>query len=262
MNRSRESSMKWQRYEVKYLIGEVQAAEVRRYCRDYLSVDAYAALESGCQYPVTSFYLDSTTRELLRHTIDKQPNRFKLRVRVYNRFDEPREDAVAFFEVKRRINAIIQKDRLLVGPGEHDALLWNGRSIDDHSSQSKNGNQLHGRKFFDLRARIGADPVLGISYTREAYETTSADRVRVTLDRDLHYGLLARPGNGNRDMWWPVEMEGVVLELKFTNTYPFWVANMLRRLEVVRRGVCKYVICSRAAGVCAEDGGRQRRRMV
>ena len=260
MNRSRESSMKWQRYEVKYLIGEVQAAEVSRYCRDYLPADPHAANRSGREYPVSSFYLDSTTRELLRHTIDKHPSRFKLRMRIYKHFDEPREDAVAFFEVKRRIDAIIQKNRLRVGPGEHGALLWNGRTIEDHSSQSKNGKQSPGMKFFSLRERIGADPVLGIFYRREAYETTAADRVRVTLDRGLHYGILARPGNGNRDMWWPVEMGGVVLEIKFTNTYPFWFANMLRRLEVMRRGVCKYVICSRAAGVCVEDGGLQQRR--
>ncbi|MCH7719863.1 MAG: methyltransferase [Planctomycetes bacterium] len=54
---------------------------------------------------------------------------------------------------------------------------------------------------------------------------------------------------------------GVVLELKFTNSYPFWVANMLGRVEVIRRGVCKYVICARAAGISLEPtsgSGRHR----
>jgi len=81
------------------------------------------------------------------------------------------------------------------------------------------------------------------------------------LDRDLHYGLLARPGNGETTTWWPVNPGGVVLEIKFTNSYPFWVANMLRSVEVLRRGVCKYVICSRAAGLSVQPqpvNGRQR----
>ncbi|MEE9297355.1 MAG: polyphosphate polymerase domain-containing protein [Phycisphaerae bacterium] len=257
----RGRSNKWQRYEAKYLISEVQAAEIRRYCRDYLPADPHASRESGCRYPVLSIYLDSASRELLRQTIDKQANRFKLRARTYRRYDEPPDGATAFFEVKRRVDGIMEKTRVPVGPEQRDALLWNGRASFDHWGEAKDGGGPEVTEFFDLRARVGADPVLGIFYMREAYESASAERIRITLDRDLRYGLLARPGSGEQDMWWPVETGGVILEVKFTNSYPFWVANMLRRVEIMRRGVCKYAICSRAAGVCVENGASQRRRV-
>ena len=49
---------------------------------------------------------------------------------------------------------------------------------------------------------------------------------------------------------------GVVLEIKFTNTYPFWVSQMIHRIAVLRRGVCKYVTCFRAAGTVSERVSR------
>lgn len=241
----------WQRYEAKYLISEVQAAEIVRYCRDYLPRDPHSLPNDKGQYPVLSIYLDSPTRTLLRQTLDKQSRRFKLRVRKYQHFEDTKYAGPSFLEVKRRIGSVVQKTRLSVPSAQCEAILWNGGSVPSHGP----GKSLdEGADFFRLRRRVGADPILGVFYMRTAFESKSIERVRVTLDRDIRYGVLSAPGAGGRDMWWPVRSKGVVLEIKFTNTYPSWIAQAVRRLEIMRRGVCKYVVCSQAAGISADGG--------
>jgi len=176
-------------------------------------------------------------------------NRYKLRVRTYRDFHEPSDGLLAFFEIKRKINGVVHKTRARVGPEVANSLLWREHALFAGQGKYAHATQMNVNEFLQLRGRIGARPVVGVFYMREAYEGVSAERTRITLDRRLHYGILAPPGNGQNEMWWPADAGGVILEIKFTNTYPFWVADMLRRVEILRRGVCKYVICSRAAGV-------------
>jgi hypothetical protein len=249
MPEDRAQSFKWQRYEAKYLISEAQAAQIRRYCKDYLPPDPHSAGERGNEYPVLSIYLDSPSHVLLQHTLAKQTERFKLRVRTYRGCAAAADGLPAFFEIKRKINGVVQKTRARVAPGTVETLMWSERVPFDESGSWDATTRMNVNEFQGLRSRIGAAPIVGTCYMREAYEGISAERTRVTLDRNLHYGMLAEPGSGQRDMWWPVDHGGVILEVKFTGTYPFWVKDMLRRVEVLRRGVCKYVVCCRAAGI-------------
>ncbi len=245
----RDRSVKWHRYEVKYLVSEAQATEIGHYCRDHMPPDPYAAYQAGYEYPILSTYLDSPSGALLQQTLLRQVSRYKLRMRTYRRCDQSPDGLPAFFEIKRKINGIVHKTRARLESRQAQPLLWAGQVLFDGTAQCDPATQMNVNEFQQLRCRLGANPVIGVYYRREAYEGNSADRLRITLDRDLQYGLLAPPGNGQRDMWWPANLGSVILEVKFSNTYPFWVADMLRRVEVVRRGVCKYVICSRAAGM-------------
>ena len=251
MGKEHSRSFKWQRYEAKYLITEAQAVEVCRCCRDHLPPDPYSSRQAGGQYPILSIYFDSRSRDLLRHTLIKQVNRYKLRARMYRQHHEPPDGLPTFFEIKRRTSGVIHKTRARVRPELADPLMRSNCALLDGRAECDATTRDHVNEFLQLSSRIGADPVLGVCYLREAYEGVSAERIRVTIDRNLHYGVLLPSGNGRRDMWWPTNPGGVILEVKFTNTYPFWVADMLRRVEVVRRGVCKYVICSQAAGTSA-----------
>lgn len=249
MPEDRGQSLKWQRHEAKYLITEAQAAEIRRYCTDYLPPDTHSTGGPGNEYPVLSIYLDSPSQVLLQHTLAKQMERFKLRVRTYRRCTEALDGLPAFFEIKRKADGVVHKTRARVEPAIVNSLLWSEHVPFDESSDWDAITRMNVNEFQGLRSRIGAAPIVGTYYMREAYEGISAERTRVTLDRNLHYGILAPPGGRQREMWWPVDHRGVILEIKFNNAYPFWVRDMLRRVEVLRRGVCKYVICCRAAGV-------------
>ena len=257
MTDDRHRSLKWQRYEAKYLVSEVQAVEIGRWCRNHLPPDPHARRDAGYEYPILSTYLDSPSRQLLRHTLIRQMNRYKLRVRTYRGCNQAASDLPAFFEIKRKVNGIVHKTRARIGPQDAESLLWTEQGLVTRGSRCDVDTWANVNEFQQLRGRLRANPVVGVYYMREAYEGVSAERTRITLDRNLHYGLLSPAGNGHQEMWWPVETGAVILEIKFTNTYPFWVADMLRRVEVMRRGVCKYVICSRAAGVCERGAGER-----
>ena len=77
----KRQSWQWQRHEVKYLITEKQAAEIRRHCMTYLAPDPHALGWPRNEYPISSVYLDSPARALLRDTLDRKTDRFKLRIR-------------------------------------------------------------------------------------------------------------------------------------------------------------------------------------
>ncbi len=253
-----KKAMKWQRYEVKYLISEAQAVQIRRWCLEWLSPDPYTASSEGHEYPILSTYLDSSSRILLRTTLDKHNDRYKLRVRTYRNFRSSSAGLPYFFEIKRKADGIVYKTRARVTSEIANTVLWDnhfpsaaiGRCDDTQTITS-----VH--EFQRLRDQIGARPAIGVFYMREAYEGVSAERTRITMDRNLHYGILSPRQSSAGEMWFPARAGGVILEVKFTNTYPFWVLDMLRRLEIIRCGVCKYVICSTAAGM-----GTQLQRIV
>jgi hypothetical protein len=241
------SQTTWQRIEAKYLVAPELAAHIRSYCEACLEIDPYSARRPNRGYPIHSIYLDSAESDLLRGTIERQPNRVKLRVRTYREFSGSNGSPVAYFEIKRKSFGVVQKSRAKLPRAEAESLLWNG---DAHVPGSANGDgagtSILG-DFLGLRAQIGARPTIGVFYTREAFESGTGDRVRITLDRNLHYGLLDYSNGQPRETWWPVHLRAVILEVKFTNTFPFWVRDIVRRSELTRRGVCKFLMCSQAA---------------
>jgi len=96
-----------QRFEYKYLISEVQAAQVRAFASCYLVPDSHIVPALGNEYPVYSLYLDSHGLHLYHSSVAGHKDRFKLRVRFY----DERPDTPAFLEVKARKGEVVVKQR-------------------------------------------------------------------------------------------------------------------------------------------------------
>ena len=79
------------------------------------------------QYLISSLYLDSPDLRLHRRSEYGEKNRFKLRLRSYS--DEP--DDPVFFEIKRRTDQIIRKERAKVRR-EHVPRLLHGQDYGEH----------------------------------------------------------------------------------------------------------------------------------
>src|SRR5678809_63746 len=129
--------MQKQRFELKYLISEETALLVRDFVRSYLDFDEYSVGKPNYSYPVHSLYLDSNDLKLYWTTINGDKNRFKLRLRFYN--NNP--DTPVFFEIKRRMNNCIMKQR---GGVRRDCvrLLLSGHFPEPEHLVSKSPNQL------------------------------------------------------------------------------------------------------------------------
>jgi SPX domain protein involved in polyphosphate accumulation len=229
--------MQQQRFELKYLITEETALLVRDFVRSYLEMDEYSVGRPNYSYPVHSLYLDSDDLKLYWDTINGNKNRFKLRLRYYSTHG----DSPVFFEIKRRMNNCILKQR---GGVRQDSIsmLLGGHLPEEGHLVSKNPKQMIAlQRFCQLCHDLRGKPKVHIFYMREAY-VSDDDQVRVTIDRDV----MAEP---NLDSSIKTHMESpvrsfekqVILELKFTNRFPNWFRELVRVFHVMQCGAAKYV---------------------
>jgi hypothetical protein len=234
------------RYELKYLVTESCARAIRDFALSYLVPDSHDDTASDSAYNVYSLYLDTPSLALCRATMQGYKNRFKLRIRFY----DDSADSPAFLEVKRRLNDVIYKQRVVVRrPAVARLLAGHWPAAGDVLDGSPRGHAALAH-FCDLRVKIQAVGQVFVSYRREAYVTEHDNSVRLTFDRVLcgvRYdgsGTLRRDGEA---VYPPVE--GVVMELKFTDRFPLWMHQMVRSLSLERCSMAKYVSCVTALRV-------------
>jgi VTC domain-containing protein len=226
------------RFELKYLIDEETALGVREVVRSYLELDENSVGKPDYSYPVHSLYLDSEDYTLYRQTINGTKNRFKLRLRFYN--NEP--NTPIFFEIKRRMNGCILKQRGAVRREAVDSLLA-GQFPEEGHLFSINAKQLTAlQSFCRLMQEQEAIPKGHIAYLREAYVPHDNNSARLTMDRKVRADQepTARLRTGMRQ---PVLVWGkkVVLELKFTDRFPDWFGKLVRIFSLTQCGAAKYV---------------------
>ena len=106
------------------------------------------------------------------------------------------------------------------------------------------GAQLDAARNFCRRIdQLRAVPISHVSYRREAWFSPGQNAVRVTLDRDIvceprsTYSLSTDLKNAS-DVFDPGE---VILEIKFTERFPAWLAAVVWELGLVRTSAAKYV---------------------
>jgi VTC domain len=232
-----QDKLQLQRFELKYNVSEEVALAVREFVRSYLEIDEYGATLPNFSYPVHSLYIDSPNLQTYRATINGDKNRFKLRLRFY----EDRENAPVFFEIKRRMNNTISKQRGGVKRQFVDGLLA-GQLPEPEHLLSKDPRQLVAlQNFCRLMVNLSATPKGHICYMREAWMSPFDNSVRVTMDRDVLFDVepTARLAT---EMVRPVRVFGnaVILELKFTNRFPDWFRDMVRIFGLMQCGAAKY----------------------
>ncbi len=222
------------RYELKYRIPETKARALAAYLQSYISPDPYARNKPNYEYLICSLYYDSDGLDLCRETIEQKVNRFKLRVRFYD--DDPQTPC--FFEIKRRLNGIILKDRARLSKS---MFVKASRELYLPGDLWKKDRDALCQFQFYLRA-LQAHPVVLVRYHRQAFEDDTLNRVRITFDRQLTFKTVSEPVlSTNGGGWQRVPMDFVVLEIKFTNRYPAWLNDMVKIFDLKQSAMSKYV---------------------
>ena len=109
---------------------------------------------------------------------------------------------------------------------------------------------------------LSAQPAVLIRYLRKAYESESENRVRVTFDRELYYKVTKEPRvTLNGSGWQPnlLMVKGVILEIKFTGTYPIWLSRLVTTFNLNPRSISKFATSmqqSSMLGYCGPWLGR------
>jgi hypothetical protein len=222
------------RHELKYFISESQATIIKSLIKPHLRLDRYCEVQPGGAYPLSSLYLDSHDLRLCRESLEGHKNRFKLRIRRYS--DEP--SSPSFFEIKRRVNRVIIKNRAKVDHHNIEELLLYPSLL----YKNGNGDRDILEQFQLYLSSICARPVVQIRYVREAYEGLSDRSIRITFDRELAYKVSNKAEVSlNGGGWHYCPTGGVILEIKFTEFYPPWLSYIVKCLELHQQSISKYV---------------------
>src|SRR6266436_5979316 len=156
----RRDRMQQQRFELKNLVPEETALHIRDFVRSYLEMDEYSVGRPNYSYPVHSLYLDSDDLKLYWRTVNGDKNRFKLRLRYYS----TSADTPIFFEIKRRMDNCIMKQRGGVRQEAVEGLLC-GQLPDPNHLLSRSPNQLVAiQRFTHLLTELNARPKVHIFY--------------------------------------------------------------------------------------------------
>jgi hypothetical protein len=232
-------NMQMQRWELKYVIPQALALALRDFVSSYLEIDEYGANRPNLSYSIHNLYLDSDDLRIYWGTINGNKNRYKLRLRFYA--DNPNPQAPVFFEIKRRMNDAILKQRCGVRRPAVEAVL-SGQLPEAAELVSQDARQLAAiQRFIELSSDMRACPVAHVSYDREAWISPHDNSVRVTFDRNVLISpeFTAR-FTAEMDDPTPVFGDLVILELKFTGRFPDWCADMVRVFGLRQGSASKY----------------------
>ena len=232
-----EGRLQLTRFEMKYRVSAATALGVRDFLSSYLVLDEYSVGRPNNSYPIHNIYLDSDELASYWDVINSNRNRYKLRLRYYD--DHPASPV--FFEIKRRMNDAILKQRGPVRP-EAVARLLAGQLPEQGHLLSDQPHSLGAvQQFCRLMFASSAVPKLHITYLREAWMSATDDFARVTLDREIcggpHFSSLITTKIEGYVM--PFEPQ-VILELKFTGRFPNWFQELVEVFGVMQCGAAKY----------------------
>lgn len=232
-----EDQLQHQRFERKYLVTEHQAIQIRAFVQCFLVPDSFSNGRSDYSYPVHSLYLDSDALLTYWSTVHCEKKRFKLRVRYY----DSSPDSPLFFEIKRRENECVLKQRATVHRSAGALLLAGHLPGLEHMVADKAHYLASLQRFCYLMHKLNARPMVHVAYLREAWVSRHNNSVRVTVDR----GICGEPRHAamfNTQLVNPVYPFGRqrVLELKFTDRFPDWFNELVRHFNLVQTGAPKY----------------------
>lgn len=202
------------RFEYKYLIPETLVPEIREYLEPYVLPD-----EHGKFYHIKNIYFDTKDLRFFKDHLLKD-NRFKLRARKYNTSND------VFLEIKRKNDGHIIKERRKLEPNQYPAILF------DENNDSK---------FVKLMDEYQASPIAVIEYLREAYFLKEDPTTRITFDRRLRYKPIKNALMDQTADQAIMPNNTVILEIKFYHEMPKKVKNFLKKFNLKRRPVSKYI---------------------
>jgi hypothetical protein len=227
-----------QRFELKYIISESQAVQIRQYVTSFLELDEHGVGQPDLSYPVHSLYLDSADLQTYWATINGNLHRFKLRIRYYS----GAAGMPVFLEIKRRVNNCIYKQRVAIRR-EAVATVLQGQLPPAEQVKATSARQLHAlHEFCRLVQQMHARPQMHVAYVREAYLPRTDNSARLTLDRQVRLesdATACLPTTMTKPLL--VWGRAVVLELKFTNRHPNWFRDLVQTFNLTQCGAAKYV---------------------
>jgi hypothetical protein len=214
----------FKRYEMKYLISEMNYKQLRQILQGRLKADKYGMTT------ICNIYFDTPDRKLIRTSLEKPVYKEKLRLRSYG---TPTERDTVFIEIKKKYNGVVYKRRESMELTEAERYLYDGNPIGKDTQIMKEIDWF-------LKYYRNLEPAMYISYDRVALYGAEEPELRITFDSNLLFReeelLLECGGWGS-----PILAEGQrLMEIKIPGAMPLWLSHILDELDIYPVTFSKY----------------------
>ena len=232
MANNRELAGKQYRHELKYIISEGEHKLLATRIKACLKQDYYASLNGG-EYLIRSLYFDDPFDSALWEKASGVGSRDKFRIRIYNYSD----DAIKL-ERKHKEGQYIKKDSVSISREDCEEIM-RGRF-----ECLKRNESPFAMQFYGIFVSNHLRPKVLVDYTREPYVFPAED-VRITFDKDIRTALrctdLFNPNVVTYPVW---DLRNcMILEVKFNESLPLYVQELLTLGASERTAASKYVFC-------------------
>jgi hypothetical protein len=214
------------------LVRREQTHAIARFAASHLEMDRYSQGLPRNRYTVRSIYYDSPDFRCYYEKANGDQNRRKFRIRSYNQ-----ADSAMFLECKQRQGSTYTKLKTQLDREKLDVLeSREGLADKDFESFGVYKQLLLAMDRWDYQ------PSSLVVYDREAYVSPGQeDTIRVTFDNNLR----ARVFPELDELYDESDLEDLlydwtILEIKFTNTLPRFLARMVGQYSLERQACSKY----------------------
>ena len=213
----------FKRIEKKYLLSEAQYEALWEGIGAHLRADEFG------RSTVTSLYLDTPDRRIIRSSVEARDYKEKLRLRSYGR---AAADSTVFLELKKKYGGVVYKRRAAMTLAEAERYLRLG--VKPYESQIMSeidwAMRLYGRP----------KPAVLIACEREAWFDDEYPDLRLTFDRNIRYRESElRLDRGSAGIALLPE-KTVLLEIKTAGAMPLRLSHALDAEGILPGSFSKY----------------------
>lgn len=220
------------RHELKYVISEGEHKLLSMRVKACLKQDYHASINGG-EYLIRSLYFDDPFDSALWEKTSGVGSRDKYRIRIYNLTD----DAIKL-ERKHKEGQYIKKDSVTISRQDCDEIVRGNLECLKH-----NDNPF-AMQFYGIFKANHLRPKVLVDYVREPYVFPAED-VRITFDKDVRTAMRCTDLFNPHVITYPVwDLRNcMILEVKFNESLPQYVQELLTLDAAERTAASKYVFC-------------------
>ncbi|MBQ3423365.1 MAG: polyphosphate polymerase domain-containing protein, partial [Romboutsia sp.] len=199
---------------------------------DSMNGDTYCKLAKN--YNINNIYYATINNDVIRHSISKPYYKEKLRLRSYT-IPTSLNDKV-FLELKKKINGIVNKRRVVMTLGEVYKFLETGEKpiFDDY----ENKQVIREIEYYLSKNKVY--PNVYIGYSRKALFGKEDKEFRITCDSQItarRDDLYLSSGCFGQDI---LGENKYLMEVKFLGAIPVWFTKILSDLQIYNTHYSKY----------------------
>ncbi len=221
----------FRRFELKYKLPSDLSDLIIPALLPYMHWDPFVG-ESDF-YDCHSLYFDNAARKCYQENKDGVSPRKKFRIRTYDRHHKSTDPV--FFEMKRKSEAIVLKDRAILPAKFIEAFIDDPFSLGKETTINKD---LAEEIMFET-LNYHLKPQLLVHYKRKPFFAKGDPDFRVTFDYDLNFA--SANGASFRETCTPLYEDFVIMEVKFNGSLPRWFYQIIQVHKLEKTSFCKYV---------------------